>query len=60
MIPTKEQVGLLRVARDDDAFRLIVDLMVGMGLRNGEALAVNVNNVVTRDVLSERDIAPRT
>ncbi|MFI6122270.1 transposase [Streptomyces sp. NPDC051064] len=25
MIPTKEQVGLLRVARDDDAFRLIVD-----------------------------------
>ncbi|WP_329036368.1 tyrosine-type recombinase/integrase [Streptomyces sp. NBC_01725] len=49
--PTKEQVGLLRVARDDDdAFRLIVDLMAGMGLRNGEALAVNVNNMVAKDV----------
>ncbi|MFC9245470.1 tyrosine-type recombinase/integrase [Streptomyces sp. NPDC057136] len=50
VIPTKEQVGLLRVARDDDTFRLIVDLMAGMGLRNGEALAVNVNNMVAKDV----------
>ncbi|WP_394297120.1 tyrosine-type recombinase/integrase, partial [Streptomyces globisporus] len=50
VIPTKEQVGLLRTARDDDAFRLIVDLMAGMGLRNGEALAVNVNNMVAKDV----------
>ncbi|WP_329207341.1 hypothetical protein OG893_26800 [Streptomyces sp. NBC_01696] len=50
VIPTKEQVGLLRAARDDDSFRLIVDLMAGMGLRNGEALAVNVNNVVAKDV----------
>ncbi|MFY0511892.1 tyrosine-type recombinase/integrase [Streptomyces anulatus] len=50
VIPTKEQVGLLRAARDDDTFRLIVDLMAGMGLRNGEALAVNVNNMVAKDV----------
>lgn len=38
------------MARDDDAFRLIVDLMAYMGLRNGEALAVNVNNMVAKDV----------
>ncbi|MFE6155657.1 site-specific integrase [Streptomyces sp. NPDC057889] len=34
----------------DDAFMLLVDMMSGCGLRNGEAAAVNVNNVVADDV----------
>lgn len=41
---------LLCTARDDDALRLLVDPMAGMGLRNGEALAVGVNAMVANDV----------
>lgn len=52
VIPTKEQVRHLRAARDRDAFRLVVDLMAGTVLRNGEALAVKVNN--DRAAMEER------
>ncbi|MFF5013163.1 hypothetical protein [Streptomyces sp. NPDC001165] len=34
----------------DDAFMLIVDLMSGCGLRNGEAAAVNLSNIVADNV----------
>lgn len=49
VIPSPAQLQALRGA-GDDAFRLIVGLMSGCGLRNGEAAAVNVNNVVADDV----------
>ncbi|MEU2021818.1 tyrosine-type recombinase/integrase [Streptomyces sp. NPDC016469] len=39
----------LRVAGDDD-FLLITDLMSGCGMRNGEAAAVNINNIVADDI----------
>ncbi|MFF7969349.1 hypothetical protein ACFZC3_28840 [Streptomyces sp. NPDC007903] len=47
--PSLEQLRGIRAA-GDDAFMLIVDLMSGCGLRNGEASAVNINNIVADDV----------
>ncbi|MFD6915780.1 tyrosine-type recombinase/integrase [Streptomyces virginiae] len=49
VIPSPAQLQTLREA-GDDTFRLIVELMSGCGLRNGEAAAVNVNNIVADDV----------
>jgi integrase len=49
VIPTPGQLAALRV-RGDDTFRLFVDLMSGCGMRNGEAAAVNINNIVADDV----------
>ncbi|MEU6229238.1 tyrosine-type recombinase/integrase [Streptomyces sp. NPDC047042] len=49
VIPTAEQLRLIRTA-GDDAFTLIVSLMSGCGLRNGEAAAVNLRNIVAEDV----------
>ncbi|MGW2340385.1 tyrosine-type recombinase/integrase [Streptomyces sp. NPDC001661] len=49
VIPSLEQLRRLRTA-GDDAFMLLVDMMSGCGLRNGEAAAVNINNVVADDV----------
>ncbi|ROR46377.1 tyrosine-type recombinase/integrase [Kitasatospora cineracea] len=49
VIPSPEQLTGLRTA-GDDVFQVVVDLMSGCGLRNGEALAVNVNNIVADDV----------
>ncbi|MEU0103015.1 tyrosine-type recombinase/integrase [Streptomyces sp. NPDC006267] len=49
VIPTPDQLAALRVS-GDDTFRLFVDLMSGCGMRNGEAAAVNVNNIVAADV----------
>ncbi|WP_431682694.1 hypothetical protein [Kitasatospora sp. KL5] len=49
VIPSPAQLQALRTA-GDDAFRLVVDLMSGCGLRNGEAHAVNINNIVADDV----------
>ncbi|MEV1023239.1 site-specific integrase [Streptomyces sp. NPDC050264] len=45
-------LGQLRVHRTagDDAFTVLVDLMSGCGLRNGEAAAVNLKNIVADDV----------
>uniref|UniRef100_A0AAU2JYF1 Tyrosine-type recombinase/integrase n=1 Tax=Streptomyces sp. NBC_00049 TaxID=2903617 RepID=A0AAU2JYF1_9ACTN len=49
VIPSPVQIQSLRMA-GDDTLRLVVDLMSGCGLRNGEALAVNVNNIVANDI----------
>ncbi|MET8809569.1 hypothetical protein [Streptomyces sp. NPDC004546] len=49
MIPSLEQLREIRPA-GDDAFMLVVGLMSGCGLRNGEACAVNLNNIVANDV----------
>ncbi|WP_435854194.1 hypothetical protein [Streptomyces misionensis] len=49
VIPSPEQLRAIRTA-GDHALMLIVDLMSGCGLRNGEAAAVNVNNIVADDV----------
>ncbi|AWT46800.1 site-specific integrase [Streptomyces actuosus] len=49
VIPSPEQLQRIRVA-GDDRFLLVADLMSGCGLRNGEAAAVNLNNIVADDV----------
>ncbi|MGY1495902.1 tyrosine-type recombinase/integrase [Streptomyces sp. QTS52] len=49
VIPSPEQLRLIRTA-GDDVFALIVSLMSGCGLRNGEAAAVNLRNIVADDV----------
>ncbi|WP_345695817.1 site-specific integrase [Kitasatospora terrestris] len=49
VIPSPEQLAALRGA-GDEVLQLVADLMSGSGLRNGEALAVNVNNIVADDV----------
>ncbi|MEW1599731.1 site-specific integrase [Streptomyces sp. NPDC093808] len=49
VIPSPEQLRQIRTV-GDDRFRLIVDLMSGCGLRNGEAAAVNLRNIVADDV----------
>ncbi|MDW4908960.1 hypothetical protein RB628_27385 [Streptomyces sp. ADMS] len=49
VIPSLEQLRSIRTA-GDDAFTLVIDLMSGCGLRNGEAYAVNLNNIVADDV----------
>ncbi|MFF3501052.1 tyrosine-type recombinase/integrase [Streptomyces sp. NPDC003247] len=48
-IPSPEQLRRIGTA-GDDAFMLIVDLMSGCGLRNGEAAAINLGNIVADDV----------
>ncbi|GAA2489433.1 hypothetical protein GCM10023100_06860 [Actinocorallia cavernae] len=66
VIPSPEQLRAIRTA-GDDAFMLIVDLMSGCGLRNGEAAAVNLNNIVADNVyrvteqviLSTRQLSPQ-
>ncbi|MEU3712149.1 tyrosine-type recombinase/integrase [Streptomyces catenulae] len=49
VIPSVQQLHGIRSA-GNDAFLLIADLMSGCGLRNGEAAAVNINNIVADDV----------
>ncbi|MET9431695.1 tyrosine-type recombinase/integrase [Streptomyces sp. NPDC003036] len=49
VIPSPAQLRDIRIA-GDDSFTLIADLMSGCGLRNGEAAAVNVKNIVADDV----------
>ncbi|MGW7286232.1 tyrosine-type recombinase/integrase [Streptomyces sp. NPDC054847] len=49
VIPSPEQLQSVRIA-GDHTFLLMVDLMSGCGMRNGEAAAVNVNNIVADDV----------
>ncbi|WP_369184552.1 tyrosine-type recombinase/integrase [Streptomyces sp. Y1] len=49
VIPSRTQLQGIRMA-GDDTFRLIADLMSGCGLRNGEAAAVNLKNLVADDV----------
>lgn len=49
VIPSPEQLGQIRTA-DDDGFLLVADLMSGCGMRNGEAFAVDLDNIVADDV----------
>ena len=49
VIPSLTQLQSIRAAGNDD-FRLVVELMSGCGLRNGEAFAVNINNIVADDI----------
>ncbi|MFC8390626.1 tyrosine-type recombinase/integrase [Streptomyces sp. NPDC057238] len=49
VIPSPQQLRRIREA-GDDRFRLITDLMSGCGMRNGEAAAVNLRNIVADDV----------
>ncbi|MGW2827471.1 tyrosine-type recombinase/integrase, partial [Streptomyces sp. NPDC001443] len=59
VIPSPGQLRGLRSA-GDDAFRLVVALMSGCGMRNGEAFAVNVNNIVADDVYRITEQVNRT
>ncbi|SHM51584.1 tyrosine-type recombinase/integrase [Streptomyces yunnanensis] len=49
VIPTFGQLSDIRTSVND-RFCLTADLMSGCGMRNGEALAVNINNIVADDV----------
>ncbi|MET8831718.1 tyrosine-type recombinase/integrase [Streptomyces sp. NPDC004610] len=49
VIPSVAQFRGIRTA-GDDVFRLVADLMSGCGMRNGEAAAVRLNNIVADDV----------
>ncbi|MFD6415733.1 site-specific integrase [Streptomyces sp. NPDC060194] len=49
VIPTPEQLRILREAAGPD-FRLVADLMSGCGMRNAEAVAVNLNLIIADDV----------
>ncbi|WEB38734.1 tyrosine-type recombinase/integrase [Streptomyces yunnanensis] len=49
VIPSPELVSEIH-SLNGDAFSLFVDMMGGCGLRNAEALAVNINNIVADDV----------
>ncbi|MEU9330981.1 tyrosine-type recombinase/integrase [Streptomyces canus] len=49
VIPSPAQLQQIRSA-GDDSFLLVADLMSGCGMRNGEAFAVNLNNIVADDV----------
>lgn len=50
VVPTKDQVIAIKAAAASDRFSMFIDMMAGCGLRNGEALALNVNNIVADDV----------
>ncbi|APU44815.1 site-specific integrase [Streptomyces sp. TN58] len=49
VIPTPGQLAAIR-SGGDDSFQLLVGLMSGCGLRNGEAAAANIRNIVADDV----------
>ncbi|KPC91384.1 integrase, partial [Streptomyces sp. NRRL F-6602] len=50
VVPTPEQIAGIKAAANHDRFSMFVDMMAGCGLRKGEALALNVNNIVADDV----------
>lgn len=50
VVPQQEMIRLIKDQSPDPRFQLVADLMTGMGLRNGEALAVNLKNMVADDV----------
>ncbi|MFD8816194.1 tyrosine-type recombinase/integrase [Streptomyces sp. NPDC059627] len=58
-IPSPEQLRGIRSA-GDETFTLFVDLMSGCGLRNGEAAAVNLDNIVADDVYRIREQVNQT
>ncbi|MER8036540.1 tyrosine-type recombinase/integrase [Streptomyces hydrogenans] len=59
VIPSLDELREIRSA-GDDVFRLVADMMSGCGLRNGEALAVNVKNIVADDVYRVREQVNQT
>jgi integrase len=59
VIPSPEQLRQIRTA-GDDSFLLVTDLMSGCGMRNGEAFAVNLNNIVADDVYRITEQVNRT
>ncbi|WP_346283517.1 tyrosine-type recombinase/integrase, partial [Streptomyces sp. T21Q-yed] len=59
VIPSPEQLRQIRTA-GDDSFLLVADLMSGCGMRNGEAFAVNLNNIVADDVYRITEQVNRT
>ncbi|CAL9654288.1 hypothetical protein SUDANB15_06705 [Streptomyces sp. enrichment culture] len=59
MIPSPEQLRQTRTA-GDDSFLLVADLMSGCGMRNGEAFAVNLDNIVADDVYHVTEQVNRT
>ncbi|WP_326686166.1 hypothetical protein OIE63_02855 [Streptomyces sp. NBC_01795] len=59
VIPSPEQLQQMRTA-GDDSFLLVADLMSGCGMRNGEAFAVNLNNIVADDVYRITEQVNRT
>ncbi|MGC9496371.1 tyrosine-type recombinase/integrase [Streptomyces sp. WG7] len=48
-IPTLDEIHTLKAA-SGDGLRLVIDLMHGCGLRNGEAYAANLDRIVADDV----------
>ncbi|MGV9316684.1 tyrosine-type recombinase/integrase [Streptomyces sp. NPDC003691] len=59
VIPSPDQLRRIRTS-GDDSFLLVADLMSGCGMRNGEAFAVNVNNIVADDVYRISEQVNRT
>ncbi|MGX1479389.1 UNVERIFIED_CONTAM: hypothetical protein RKD50_008197 [Streptomyces canus] len=59
VIPSPVQLQQIRSA-GDDSFTLVADLMSGCGMRNGEAFAVNLNNIVADDVYRITEQVNRT
>ncbi|MER6492914.1 tyrosine-type recombinase/integrase [Streptomyces griseorubiginosus] len=59
VIPSSAQLPGIRAA-GDDSFLLVADLMSGCGMRNGEAYAVNLNNIVADDVYRISEQVNRT
>jgi integrase len=59
VIPSPAQLRRIRTA-GDDSFLLVADLMSGCGMRNGEAFAVNLNNIVADDVYRITEQVNRT
>jgi integrase len=59
VIPSVAQLEQLRTA-GDDTFHLIADLMSGCGLRNGEAAAVRLDNIVAEDIYRVREQVNQT
>ncbi|MFZ3572326.1 tyrosine-type recombinase/integrase [Streptomyces sp. BH097] len=55
LIPTLEELNLIRQHAYDDDLRLVVEMMSGSGLRNGEAHATNIHGLVADDVYRVRD-----
>lgn len=50
VIPTLEELDLIRHQAHDEDLRLVVEMMSGCGPRNGEAHATNINGLVSKDV----------
>lgn len=50
LIPSLDEINLIRRSAQDDDLRLAIEMMLGCGLRNGEAHAANTGWMVADDV----------